>query len=236
MSRVKPGTQRACAWSGVAMMVLLSIGLFGCGLLPPISPAAPPAEVADFYRDDTDLIRAGLVFSFLAFGLWGPFMAAIGTQLARIPDVSPVLVRTQQLAAAAAWLFLLMPMLFYSIAAFRPERDPEVIQALNDVAWITFIMPVVPFVTIAIVVGVAILQDESREPIFPRWFGYLNLWIALLQIPGVLLAFFKTGAFDWRGLFALWVPFTAFGIWMLTLSWMTDGAIRRQAREQAPHA
>lgn len=233
MARVKPGTQIFCAWGGVAMMVLLSIGLFGCGIFPPISPNAPAEEVADFYRDDTDLIRAGLLFSFFAFGLWGPFMAAIGTQLARIKDVSPVLVRTQQLAAGAGWIFLLIPMLFYSAAAFRPDRDPSITQALNDISWITFIMPVVPFVTIATVVGVMILQDESDEPIYPRWFGYLNLWVALLQVPGGLLTFFKTGAFDWRGLFALWIPFTAFGIWMATLSWTTDRAIRRQAREAA---
>ena len=233
MAQVKPGTQLVCAWCGVAMMVLLSIALFGNGILPPISPADSSQEVADFYKDDTDLIRAGLLVAFFAFGLWGPFMAAIGAQLERIPDISPVLVKTQQLAAGAAWIFLLLPALIYSAAAFRPDGDPDVIRALNDLAWFTFIMPVVPFVTIAIVVGVAILQDESREPIYPRWFGYLNLWIALLQVPGGLLTFFKTGAFDWRGLFALWIPFAAFGIWMATLSWTTDRAIRRQAREAA---
>ena len=225
------GTELACAWSGVAMMVLLSIGLFGCGLFPPISPNASPQEVADFYGDNTDLIRAGLLFSFIGFGLWGPFMASVGTQLQRIPGISPTLVRTQQLAAAAAWIFLLMPMLFYSAAAFRPDQDPNVLQALNDVGWFTFIMPFVPFAGIALVMGVAILQDESSEPIFPRWFGYLCLWIALLQVPGGILTFFKTGPFDWRGLFALWIPFTVFGIWMATSSWTLDRAIRRQARE-----
>jgi hypothetical protein len=230
---VKLRIELACAWSGVAMMVLLSIGLFGCGIFPPISPQDSPEEVADFYRDNTDLIRAGLLFSFVAFGLWGPFMAAVGTQLRRIPDVSPSLVRTQQLAAGAGWIFLLLPMLLYSAAAFRPDRDPEVTQALNDVAWFTFIMPFVPFVIIALVMGVAVLQDEGQEPIFPRWFGYLCLWIALLQVPGGLLTFFKTGAFDWRGLFALWVPFAAFGTWMATTSWTLDRAIRRQSLDGA---
>jgi hypothetical protein len=226
---VKRGVELACAWSGVAMMVLLSIGLFGARIFPPISPQDSPLEVADFYQDHTVLIRAGLLFSFFGFGLWGPFMAAVGTQLQRIPNVSPSLVRTQQLAAAAAWIFLLLPMLIYSVAAFRPDADPEVIRAVNDLAWFTLIMPVVPFVLIALVMGVAVLQDPGPEPIFPRWFGYLLLWIALLQVPGGLLTFFKTGAFDWRGLFALWVPFTAFGIWMATTSWMLDRAIRRQS-------
>jgi hypothetical protein len=228
---MKRSIELACAWSGVAMMVLLSIGLFGCGIFPPISPNDSPQEVADFYRDNTDLIRAGLLFSFIAFALWGPFMAAVGTQLRRIPDVSPSLVRTQQLAAAASWIFLLLPMMFYSAAAFRPDSDPDVIRAINDIAWFSFIMPFVPFVTIAFVMAVAILQDPGPEPIFPRWFGYLCLWIALLQIPGGLLTFFHTGPFDWRGLFALWIPFTAFGTWMATTSWTLDRAIRRQTSE-----
>ena len=54
--------------------------IFGCGIFPPISPNDSPREVADFYRDNTDLIRAGLLFSFVAFGLWGPFMAADQTR------------------------------------------------------------------------------------------------------------------------------------------------------------
>src|SRR5262249_20319825 len=112
---------------------------------------------------------------------------------------------------------------------FRPESNPDVIRGLNDLAWFTLIMPFVPFVIVALVMGVAILQDPGPEPVFPRWFGYLCLWIALLQVPGGLLTFFHTGPFDWRGLFALWIPFTVFGIWMATTSWTLDRAIRREA-------
>jgi hypothetical protein len=213
------------------MIAIAGIGLFASGLFPPISPAASPQAIAHFYQTDTTLLRAGLLLAFAAFGLWGPFVAAISTQLRRIPNLSPVLAKTQQVAGAASYVFLLMPLLIFSAAAFRPDRNPSVLQGMNDIGWFTLIMPIMPFIPQAMAIGVAVLQDNGPEPLFPRWFGYFNLWVAVLFVPGGLLTFFKTGPFDWRGMFALWIPFAVFTIWIVGLGYMLDRAIRREARE-----
>ncbi len=31
---------------------------------------------------------------------------------------------------------------FFATAAFRPDRDPELVQVLNDLGWIVFVAPV----------------------------------------------------------------------------------------------
>lgn len=226
-----PRTQLVCAWSGTAMIVVAAIGLFGSGLFPPMSPQNSPHAVAVFYGQHTVRLRLGLVLAFGAFGLCGPFLAAITTQLRRIRNISPVLARTQAMSSALGWTFLAMPLIFFLVAAFRPDRNPDVLQGLNDLAFLTFLMPFAPFCVLVVAMGVAILQDTAEEPILPRWFGYLNLWCALLFATPATMPFFKTGPLDWRGLISLWLGFAAFGIWLVAGSWTLDGAIRRQALE-----
>jgi hypothetical protein len=233
LARASPRTQLVCAWSGTAMIVLAGIGLFGSGLFPPMSPQATPQQVAHFYGDDTTLLRVGLVFAFAAFGLCGPFLAEITTQLRRIQNISPVLARTQSMSSAVGWVFLAMPLIFYLAAAFRPDRDPNVLQGMNDLAFLTFLMPFAPFCVLVAATGVAVLQDASREPVFPRWYGYLNLWCVVVFAPAGMMPLFKTGALDWRGLISLWLGFAAFGLWLVASSWTLDRAIRRQALDEA---
>jgi hypothetical protein len=228
---MSPRTQRVCAWSGSVAMIIAGIGMFGSGLFPPVSPHSSPRAVAHFYGAHPTRMRAGLLLAFLGFGLWGPWVAGISTQMRRIKNLSPVLATTQLVAGAASWVFLLMPLLIFSAAAFRPTRDAAVLQGINDIGWFTFIMAIVPFIVQALVIGFATLQDRSDRPIFPRWFGYLNIWVAIIEVPGGLLTFFQTGPFDWRGLLALWLPFAAFATWIFSISYVLDVAIRREARE-----
>ncbi|MHB8691243.1 MAG: hypothetical protein ACYDHH_08350 [Solirubrobacteraceae bacterium] len=79
--------------------------------------------------------------------------------------------------------------------------------------------------------AIVILQDKRAEPIFPRWAGYLNLWVALGSIPSTLLQFVHRGPFAWNGIFSFWFGAAAFGIWILVMSVLMISAVKRQARE-----
>lgn len=59
-------------------------------------------------------------------------------------------------------------------------------------------------------------QDPERE-VLPRWLGFYNLWTAFLTLPGLLLIFFRTGAFAWNGVLVFWVVATVFGGWYLVM-------------------
>ncbi|MGB8390637.1 MAG: hypothetical protein WCE76_23335, partial [Mycobacterium sp.] len=79
----------------------------------------------------------------------------------------------------------------------------------------------------------AILSDVTPEPIFPRWSGYLSIFVALVQIPPVMLVFFKTGPFAWDGLISWWLPAIDFFGWIVVMMVLTATAARRQPAE--PH-
>jgi hypothetical protein len=225
--------QVAIAWSVPVSVVVLFLG-FGPigGFIPPPHANDTAEEIASFYRDDTTGIRLGLFLTFLSVMFWGPLVGAISHQLARIEGDRPLFARIQLVAGAAAWIFLTLPLLILSAAAFRPDRSVEITQTIHDLGWITLFMPVVPFFVQAVTIGVAILRDTAATPVLPRWMGYLNLWCAFLFMPGVLLTFFKTGPFSYHGLLVYWVPFGVFGIWLLALAW----AVRHAAVDEAQAA
>lgn len=58
--------------------------MFDAGFLPPPSPGDSAQEVAEFYRDDIDLIRLGLFTMMIAGGIIAPFVAVIAVRLKRI--------------------------------------------------------------------------------------------------------------------------------------------------------
>ena len=75
--------------------------------------------------------------------------------------------------------------IFAVAAGYRPERNPDVTQALNDVFWFIFVGLVGPLITQVVILAVVVLFLDKREvPSFPRWFGYFNIWYAVLGVPG----------------------------------------------------
>ena len=62
----------------------------------------------------------------------------------------------------------------------------------------------------AAVFGVAILLDKRAVPIFPRWLGFLNLWAAVMFVPGSFNVFFLQGFLAWDGWLAFYFPVAVF--------------------------
>jgi len=80
-------------------------------------------------------------------------------------------------------------------------------------------------------VGICILNDGSGKHIYPRWLGFWSIWLALADLPGALIPFFKTGPFTWTGLLGFWVVVTAFFTWLVLFYVFTVIAINKQAKE-----
>jgi hypothetical protein len=62
--------------------------------------------------------------------------------------------------------------------------------------------------------GIAVLSDKSATPVFPRWAGYLDFWVAVLFMPGTIAVFFQDGPFAWSGLLTWYIPLGVFAFWM----------------------
>lgn len=125
---------------------------------------------------------------------------------------------------------ILVASLFWLVLAYRPgTTPPEVIQLINDFCWFCFVGAYPPIVLQLIAIGICILLDKSSQPVYPRWLGFANFWIAFGFMPGALVPFFKAGPFAWNGVLAFWLVAVLFFAWILLMWWYTLKAIRQPA-------
>lgn len=214
----------ACGW---AFPLVLFGGIILAGFLPPPSPGQSAEEVKAMYQDGTDLRRLGFTLLFVGAGIQAPLFVAISQQLDRIPGAK-ALSRLQLMAAALSVLAVLLPSLFFLTAAFDPDRPAEVTKALHDLAMIPFIGNWVPATIQGVAVGLAVLMQRGPTYVLPRWFGYLNLWLAFLFIAGTFVWFFQEGALAWNGAVTFWIVAVTFGLWFNVMAVVLRKAIKEQ--------
>lgn len=221
--------QLLCAWCGPLFLGLFGLGYWVCArYLPPHSPDASAEAIAAIFQSQASMIRVGQVLLQIASAFTVPFAAVISIQLMRIEGRQPVLAYSQLGSGIVAAVFLLLPTLIWCAVAFRPERSPELTQFGNDLAWIIFLMTFAPACVQLLMIGLAILGDKSKTPVFPRWSGYLNLWVSVSFLPAGLIPFFKTGPFAWDGVFGFWVPAVAFFAWIIVMTMLLLQTIKKQ--------
>jgi hypothetical protein len=226
--------QRVCAWSGIACPLLFFAAFGLAGFIPPLKPGASAIEIAQHYRDHTTMIRIGGVVMLTSGMFYAAFTAVVSAQMRRIPQTHPAAIYTQAVAGAFACLTFLVPAMLLEVVAFRPDRDPAQTQMLNDAFWIFLVMPWTPFLTQNYAFAYAIFtdkQDREGGALFPRWLGYLNIWAPIIFSPSILLPFFKTGPFDWAGIFVIWIPAIVFVIQFGANVALLLKAISREERE-----
>ncbi len=226
--------QKLCAWCGIFCTLGWLIGFFAiAGFVPPPAPSLSADAIAAIFRGHSVGIRIGMIIMVLGSVLYLPWSVAISAQMRRIEPDPAVFSWTQMIMGGLfVWVFL-MPAFIWETAAFRPEEtSPELIQRLNDLAWMTFISPVATVFVQGLCIGRVILQDRRAQPIFPRWVGWFNIWAVIVYLPGGLIPLFKTGPIAWNGLLALWIPLVIFVAWMVGMSVLLLKAIDRQVAEE----
>lgn len=209
------------AYSGYVAVVLFIIGgvLLG-GMIPPLLHADySTTEFATLVGDNLFRIRVGSVFLMFSFGLFAPFGGGIAAQTRRCEQL-PGLSYSQLMFAACGTLIALLVGFTWALMAFRPdEYHPSTVQMFADFAYFLALFSVPVFGGWCVTIAMPIMMANEGEEPFPRWVAYANLWAAVLYIPGMLILFFKSGVFAWHGIVALWIPFTAFFLWILVMSY-----------------
>jgi hypothetical protein len=225
--------QRLCAWSGVATVVVTFAGWLIAGVLPlPLGPSDAASEVVAFYAGHQTRLLIGLVVATLGIALVMPLFAVVAVHMLRIEGRFPVLTFLQLIAGAATTVLLLMPLLLMAVIGFAPGRPVELTVAMNDIAWLLFITPIAPFIIQNLAMGGAILTD--RRGVFPRWAGYLNLWVAFAFVPDVLAYFFHAGPFGWNGVFVFWLALTAYAVFLVAMGIAVRPAIASAQASVSP--
>lgn len=206
-----------CLWCGPAAIALFVGGLLVvAGLVPPPSPGDSALEIQQLYAGDTNAIRAGLAMAMIGASLTAPFVVVITCQMLRIEGRSAPLAYLQLGTGMLGVLIIAFPMMLMETAAFRPERDAELVQAINDTAWILLIGTLGPIMLQCGAIAIAAFRDEAGT-VLPRWVGYFNILLALAFPPGLILFFVKSGPFAWNGLLAFWYPLSLFAVWFAVM-------------------
>jgi hypothetical protein len=197
-----------------------------------MSPTMTAAQVAAFYGHHTTMIR----FSMIVFDLCGvmlvPFFMLIVVQMKRMATPSHVFAYSYLSSVATGATLFALANLLWLVAAFRPDRDPNLIQLLNDMAWIIFTAPIGMLVAQNICLALAIYLDAHPKPIFPRWVGHFNILIAIAMAPAACAAVVTTGPLAWNGIVSFWLKIGAFSLFLVVMFFVLRTAIKRQASEE----
>lgn len=164
---------------------------------------AEPAEVADYYVDNSGRVVVAAIIDGLAIFAFFWFVGAVRNRL-RVRETPegglPALAFGGGIAAAT---LLLVANAATMAGAFRAEEDgeidPAVAAALNDIS--SLIIGIAAPVALAVFVAATGIVSIATG-VLPRWLGWLSLLLAL----GFLIPYIS---------FVFWVPF---GIWVLAVS------------------
>lgn len=225
--------QLLCVWGSPLATLMWLVGfLWLAGFAPPLSPNLPAADIQAYYVEHATGIRIGMCLTMMGAALIGPFVAAISTQMRRIEGTHTPLADTQLGLGMLMVVFFVVPCFLLGTAAFRPERDAELIMLLNDAGWLPFVGAFQCTFFQLVAIAVCILKDREQR-VFPRWVGYFNVWVAVLLLPASLVLFFRRGPFAWDGVLAFWLVLVVFCGWFLIMFWEVRKAILAQAQQGA---
>ncbi|KAH8660386.1 integral membrane protein [Xylariales sp. PMI_506] len=213
--------QYYCAACGAASGIMFILAFIIADFLPPPKPTWDAETIAQccrfqtpekaavdnlkVYTDHITRIRAGGAVLMVSGGFYLPFSAAISNQIRRIPNV-PYMIHQVQMASASAgiWTFML-PGVVLCITSFRPDRSPELTQALNDFFWIVALMPWPTFMVQNFAFVYAIILDQRAKPLFPKWLIPFNIIMPILFAFATGIHTQMTGPLAWNGVITFWI-------------------------------
>ena len=186
-------SQTVIVWWALAFAGIYGIALVFClHMVPPPGATKSAADIAGWYAARATEIKLGATVTAYCGAFALPLWAVIAVQIARQEKGRPIWALIAALGGALLSLMLVLPPLFWGVAAFTAGRSPEVTSLMHELGVLTLVTPVQynPFAFVPIIVVCFLPQTAARSP-FPRWYGYFTAWAALMFEAGPL-------AFDTR--------------------------------------
>jgi hypothetical protein len=216
-------------WWAIAFTVIFGLTLrFLLDFMPPPKATLSSDQIAAFYTERHDEIRVGAVICSWTSAFMLPLFAVITIQMARV-EVGKIWTVLCGMGGAMMSLFLMLPPLFWGVAAFTPSRAHDVTALMHELGTLTLTSTdqYYIFAWVAIVVVCFLPQAAENSP-FTRRYGYFTAWAAFMFEAGAIVFLPRTGPFAWNGLLVFWSPLTIFGIWIGVTCYVLLKAIRKQ--------
>ncbi len=224
--------QRILLWTvpAAAALFVLAYLLFPI-FSPPLSPTLTPDEVAAFFRANVTGILGVTIFCNLIAASLVPLFAVTAVQISRIGTSSTVFTYAYIICVGVGMTAFILADYCWAIAAFRPERDPQLLSLLNDMAWFFFIAPVGTIIVQNLCLALSIYLDARPDPVFPRWVAHFNIAIAVLVVPSSFSILHKSGPLAWDGTLSFTLRLATFAVYIVVMFLVLQRAVSRQGEE-----
>jgi hypothetical protein len=223
------------AWCAPIFTVLVGVGWVGFAhFYDPAAASLSPQATADFFRAHRDGILFGGSLMILACAPLALWTAQLGLQLWEVEGRRPLLAIGQVLAGVSIVVIIVIDASLWMGAAYRPAADGQIVQALNDAAWLGFLIAW-PILSMQMVCAAVVALHDCREtPLFPRWLAWSSIAGAVLLVTAGGPAFTHTGPFAFDGALGLYLPVAIWGAWIDAHAWYMRKALRASDEAVAP--
>jgi hypothetical protein len=210
---------------GIVLWLLLD-------MVPPPTPKLSATQIAHWYAVRHTQIRIGAVIASWTSAFMVPLAIVVAAQMSRQETGRKVWSAMTICGGTLMSIFLVLPPLFWGVAAFTPSRAPQITAIMHELGMLTLTTTdqYYVFMWVAVVVICWLPTSISHSP-FPRWFGYLTAWIAVMFEAGAFAFLPRTGPLAWNGLMVFWLPLTLFGLWIAVMCNLLLRALKRQREE-----
>jgi hypothetical protein len=231
MTMLSERAQRIVLWWGLAFTLVYGLvwwRLFH--MMPPPSAKWSAGQIARFYQENSFQIKLGATVAGWTSGFMVPISVVVGIQISRHEAGKPI---WSTLAVAGGSLMsipLMLPPIFWGVAAFTPTRAPEITAIMHELAMLTFVTTDQYYIFMWVAIAaICLIPNTVLYSPFPRWFGYYTAWTALMFEPGAIAFLTRSGPFAWNGLLVFWLPVVTFFVWIVVMAVLLFTAIDKQS-------
>ena len=204
-------------WCAIIFAALIAVGWLGIAHFWMPAPADLGAEATKqfftvTYRDGM-LLGNSILTVACAFLIPGSIQ--FGISLARIEGPQPLWSISAAISGCFIALIVFLNAGFWIGAAYRPSASADLVVALNDVAWMGFLLGWV-FLSLQMVsTAIVALSDRRAQPMIPRGLSKASIAGAVVLVCAGGPAFTQSGPFAYHGLLAFYLPMLIWGLWLV---------------------
>jgi hypothetical protein len=165
-----------------------------------------------FTVDHRDGVLLGCSIFLLSSGFLAIWTSQLAINMWRVEGRNPLMALVQYGCGIAIVVIVVINCSLWLGAAYRPAADASVVVALNDAAWLGFLIAW-PILSIQMLATARItLLDPGN--VFPKWLSWASIAGAVALVTAGGPAFTHSGTFAFHGFLGFYLPVIIWGTWM----------------------
>jgi hypothetical protein len=230
-------SQKVMMWWFIAFGAMYGfVFIFLFRMFPPTPASWSAEDVARFYHEHGFGVRVGAIVGAWTGGWWLLLSIVLGAQMYRremLEKGAPVWTWLTLVAGGLMTVPIALPMLFWGVAAYAPDRSPDVTALMHELGVLSWISGTQWYVFVYAAIAVmALLPTRVAHWPFPRWYGYFTILSCIALEAGALPFLARKGVLAWNGLLPWWIPIIDFAVWGPITGYLLLKAINAQIADE----